>query len=176
MIINTKKLNRRKMREENFLKLIHRNQDRMYKIAYAYVKNKEDALDVVQETVYKAYISYDKLKTPAYADTWLIRILINASIDLIRINKKTVPLEIEHYDEETYSQYDAIHDHMTLQQALDNLDEHERTVIVLRFFDDMKLKDVAKLLDKPISTIKSTLYRSLKKMEIEISEVENEIK
>lgn len=172
MIIKSKKQAKNQLREEAFLSLIQKNQDRMYKIAYSYVKNKEDALDVVQEAVYKGYISYDKVKKVEYEETWLIRILINAAIDFIKKNKKIVTLELGQLEELSSHDDDLIDKKVAVHEALDKLNEHERAIVILRYFEDLKLMDVAKLLGKPISTIKSTLYRALKKMEIELTEEE----
>ncbi len=172
MIIKSKKQVKNQLREEAFLSLIQKNQDRMYKIAYSYVKNKEDALDVVQEAVYKGYISYDKVKKVEYEETWLIRILINAAIDFIKKNKKIVTLELGQLEELNSHDDDLIDKKVAVHEALDKLNEHERAIVILRYFEDLKLMDVAKLLGKPISTIKSTLYRALKKMEIELTEEE----
>lgn len=75
--------------EDNaFYELISLNKEKMYVTAYAYVNNKEDALDIVQESVYKAYTSIKKLKEPKFFNTWITRIVINCSIDLVRKNKK----------------------------------------------------------------------------------------
>ncbi|MBI9012172.1 MAG: sigma-70 family RNA polymerase sigma factor [Clostridiales bacterium] len=172
MIIKSKKKVKNQLREEAFLSLIQKNQDRMYKIAYSYVKNKEDALDVVQEAVYKGYISYDKVKKVEYEETWLIRILINAAIDFIKKKRKIVTLELGQLEELSSPDNDLIDKKIAVHEALDKLTEHEKAIVILRYFEDMKLMDVAKLLGKPISTIKSTLYRALKKIEIELSEVD----
>jgi len=170
MIIKSRKRDKNQLREEDFLALVEKNQDKMYRIAYSYVRNKEDALDVVQEAVYKGYISYSKLKQVAYAETWLIRIVINVAKDILRLNKRIVPLEMEQLNIQGSSESNIVYEQIAVHQALDKLNEHERSVIILRYFEDMKLLDVAKLLEKPISTIKSTLYRALKKMEIELTE------
>lgn len=172
MIIKNKKQMKNQLREEVFLSLVQKNQDRMYKIAYSYVKNKEDALDVVQETVYKGYISYGKVKKVEYVETWLIRILINEAIDVLKKNKKVVTLEYGQLEVLSSDDSDLVNQKVVVHEALDKLNEHERTIVILRYFEDMKLMDVAKFLDKPISTIKSTLYRALKKMEIELKEVD----
>ena len=84
------------VREEELVELIHTYKEKFYRIAYSYVKNEQDALDVIQESVYKAYCSLDKLKSPEYFKTWFTRILINKAIDQIRFKKRIVPLSPEH--------------------------------------------------------------------------------
>jgi RNA polymerase sigma-70 factor, ECF subfamily len=74
-----------------FCQLVDEKKESLYRIAYSYVKNKEDALDIVSETVYKALISIERLKNPQHFHTWFTRILINCAINHIQKNKKLVP-------------------------------------------------------------------------------------
>ncbi|MGM7681337.1 sigma-70 family RNA polymerase sigma factor [Cytobacillus sp. Hm23] len=156
--------------EDRFLYLINNNQEKMYKIAYSYVKNKDDALDIVQETVYKAYISYDKVKKEQYENTWLTRILINVSIDFIKKNKRVVSIDTNFIENLSDERKDLVHEQIVVREALEKLNEKQKTVIILRYFEDMKLEEIAKILNLPVSTIKSTLYRALKEMNINLKE------
>lgn len=171
MIIKNSKKSMNPASEEAFIQLVNRNQDKMYRMAYSYVKNKDDALELVQETVYKAYLSYHKVRNKSFEDTWLIRILINNAMDLIRQKKKIIPMFREDLQESSLEITNEVENRMLVNEALEVLNEVEKTVIILRYFEDLKLMDVAKILDKPVNTIKSTLYRALEKMKIEISEV-----
>ena len=56
----------------------------MYRIAYTYVKNEEDALDIVQESAYKAIRNCEQVKKERYIQTWICRIVINTSMDFLR--------------------------------------------------------------------------------------------
>ena len=139
----------------------------MYRLAYTYVRNEEDALDIVQESVYKAIRYSGRVQTEAYIHTWLWRIVMNTAIDFIRRNRREIALEEtqETGKEDIYQDFDTL-------EALKALDERERTVIVLRFFEDLKLEDIAKILDENISTVKTVLYRSLKKLKVRLTEGE----
>src|SRR5690606_39568736 len=66
--------------------------------AFVYVKNQNDALDVVQETAYRAFKSIKNLKEPVYFKTWLFKIAINCAIDIIQKQKKIIPLKPEFED------------------------------------------------------------------------------
>ena len=66
---------------------------RLYKIAYVYVKNEENALEIFQETVYKAYVSIKDLKEEKYFSTWITRILINTASVHLNKNKRGIPFE-----------------------------------------------------------------------------------
>ena len=76
-----------------FYELISESKSQLYKTAFAYVKNKEEALDIVSDTVYKAYISIKKLKQPSFFNTWLTRILINTSLDYIKKSSRATSFE-----------------------------------------------------------------------------------
>lgn len=147
--------------------LILSSYESMYRLAYSYVRNEEDAMDIVQESAYKAIKGAAAVHQPKYLKTWLWRIVINTSIDFIRKNQNEVCCEelAEPAAEDHYTDFDTI-------EALDVLDERERAVIVLRFFEDRKIQDIAAILNMNTNTIKSILYRSLKKLKIKLTEGE----
>ena len=64
----------------------------MYRMAFVYMKNESDALDVVQESVVKAIKSSGQLKEESYMKTWLFRIVINTALDELEKRKKILPL------------------------------------------------------------------------------------
>jgi RNA polymerase sigma-70 factor, ECF subfamily len=84
--------------DKAFMKLFQQYEEDIYRMAYVYLKNESDALDVVQEVAYRSFKKIDTLKNPNYLKTWLIRIAITCSIDLIRKNKKVVQLKPEHQE------------------------------------------------------------------------------
>lgn len=151
-----------------FLELIEPQKDKLYKIAYTYVKNQDDALDVIQETMFKAYTGIDKLKNPKYFDTWLTKILINVSLTTLDKYKNTMYLE-----ESTLSSYnnlDKQEDILDLENELAKLDKKYREVIVLRYFKDFTIKEISRILDIPLGTAKTNLYRGLESLRKSIKE------
>ena len=64
-----------------------------YRLAYSYVKNRDAALDVVQESIVKALTKIDSLREPAYLRTWFYRILLNESMNYFRRNQRLLSLE-----------------------------------------------------------------------------------
>ena len=143
------------------------NYEAMYRLAYSYVRNEEDALDIVQESVYKAIKNAGKVQQEAYIRTWLWRIVMNTAGDLIRSRKNETGLEEagETGKEDTYQDFDTL-------EALNILEPREKAVIVLRFFEDQKLEDIARTLQENTNTVKTILYRSLKKLRVELTEGE----
>lgn len=157
--------------EESFLLLIEQNKDRVYKIAYSYVKNQQDALDIVQETVYKAFMSIHQVKKAHHFNTWLIKIIINCSIDHLRKSKKLVYMAKEF--EDRTAELDNTEKFIDLHMALDKLDVKHKTVVILRYFEDLTLQDIANVLEWPVSTVKTYLYRALKILKIDLEEERN---
>ncbi|OXS57376.1 RNA polymerase subunit sigma-70 [Cohnella sp. CIP 111063] len=156
--------------ENSFTILIQSKRERLYRMAYTYVRNREDALEVVQETVYRAFLAIHKLQQPQYFNTWLTKIAINSALDFIRKSKKVVYAEpgaegsyAPNHNEEA----------LDLREALDSLDEKSRTAIMLRYFEDMQLKDIADVLDTPLSSVKSIIYRGLERLKIKLGESES---
>lgn len=139
----------------------------LYRLAYTYVKNPDDAMDVVQESVYKAMLRAGDVRNLDTIKSWLCRIVVNTALDLLRDRKREQPTEVlpESGQEDAYRDTDLL-------QALNTLEERERTVVVLRFFQDLRLQDIAIITGENLSTVKTILYRSLKKLKIQCVEGE----
>ena len=136
----------------------------LYRLAFTYVHQEEDALDIVQESVYRAIKSAGQVKEERYIRTWLWRITMNTAIDFIRKNRReTVVEEIrETGTQDQYQDFDTV-------EALEVLSEKEKAVVVLRFFEDRQIQEVAEILNENINTVKTILYRSLRKLKVELT-------
>ncbi|MGO0814050.1 RNA polymerase sigma factor [Clostridioides difficile] len=149
-------------------KYIIDNKDSFYRIAYSYTKNEEDALDVVQEARYKALYSVENIKEVNYIKTWFYKILVRTSIDFIRKNRKYNNMtDIDLIDET--GEYDKYTD-LDLRRALEELPIEYKSIIILRFFEDLKIEEVAIILDENVNTVKTRLYTALKKLKLKIEE------
>lgn len=138
------------------------NQEKFYRLAYSYVKEKEAALDVVQDAVVNALKGYENLREKSFLKTWFYRILVNASINYIRKNKKYVLTE-EMEEQKAEPQMDTV-GKMDLYHAIQTLPDQLRSIVILRFFEDMKLADIAEIMSAPESTIKTRLRSALKQL------------
>jgi len=164
----------RKGNSNAFVELMNACQGYLYKIAFAYMKNEQDALEVVSETVFKAYINIDKLKNPEYFNTWIIKILINLCINKLRVNNHIIL--IEEY-EEIHSNGNGLSNidleiprNVDLYNAIDKLDLRSKSIIILKYFEDMTIMQISEILDTPQGTVKSNIHRTLKKLKNELEE------
>lgn len=139
------------------------NYDKYYRLAYSYMKSEQDALDVVQESAYKAIRDCGQVKEQRYIGTWLYRIVVNTALDALRRRGREVALE-----EWQENSWQPSYAGLELWEILDRLGEKERTVVVLRYFHDLKLEDIAGILGENVNTVKARLYRTLKKMRMEL--------
>lgn len=153
-------------KQKEYMNYILENKAKFYRIAYAYTQNKEDALDVIQEAIYKALKTSENLDV-AYIKTWFHRILVNTAIDLIRKNKKYVLSNEEaNLNEQKYCD---TYENIDLKTCLNTLPDEQRIVIILRYFEDLKLQEIADILDENLSTIKNRLYKALKNLKFEMT-------
>ena len=164
--------------------LVERHHRRLYRIALGYLREREDALDVVQEAFVKVFQAASRWDGSADAGPWLSRVTVNLSIDRWRRNKRRgqtfSPLaEGDHLD--------VLADHRPapdrgvegresgerLAVALRALPERQRAVVVLRHYQELSLEEIAKALGMSLGTVKSSLHRALHRMRDTLSEVES---
>lgn len=145
------------MEAENsiFRKIIDQS-DRFYRMAYCYVGNEQDAMDVVQEVACKALQHLDRLKNPEYAETWLFRVTINTALDFLRKRKRE---QIGLPEAETGADDD--YGRLSVEDALSRLDEPSRAVVVLHFMEDKTFPQIAEILGKNVNTVKALNYKAL---------------
>ncbi|MGI6368362.1 MAG: RNA polymerase sigma factor [Anaerolineae bacterium] len=147
------------------------DQERLYRLAYSYTYNTQDALDIVQSAAVKA-LTARPLREPEYIRTWVYRIVVNTALDWLRRNKRLVPADDSFFEDQD-APADAPAD-MDLQQALNRLPANYRTVVVLRFFEEFKLEEIAQITSTNVNTVKTRLYRALEMMRVEMEGVEDD--
>lgn len=143
---------------ELFTEYVREHQQDFYRLAYGYVMEREEALDIVQNAICKALIKLSSLHHLEYMKTWFYRILINECISSLR-KKKPVTLFAEPED---CPQEGNMEEKIALYDAVSQLPPKLKTVIMLRFYEDLKLREIAGVLNKKESTVKTWLYQALK--------------
>ncbi|TCI53030.1 sigma-70 family RNA polymerase sigma factor [Exiguobacterium sp. SH1S21] len=157
--------------DQAFLKVFHHYESDLYRMAYVYVKNPDDALDVVQEVAYQAFKKIGTLREPDYVKTWLVKITINCALNLMKQRQKVIQLKPE-FDEIVGKEEQDIALTLTLADMMETLCEEERSIIVLKYYQDYTFQQISDLLELPIGTVKSTLYRAVEKLRNELKEAD----
>ena len=137
-----------------------KNYEKYYRMAYSYVFCEQDAMDIVQEGAYRAILKSDLLKQPEYVDTWICKIVINEALRFLKKNK-LASVDMESLPEQ--GKEDEVED-IDLQRALEELDNQERAIVVLRYFEEEKLENIGKTMNLNVNTVKSRLYRAMDKL------------
>ncbi|MEC0242638.1 sigma-70 family RNA polymerase sigma factor [Paenibacillus dokdonensis] len=147
--------------EESFFNRLSSEQRKLYSIAFSYLRNEADALEVVQEASCRAWMKRKKLKDEQSFTPWLIRITINCCMDELRRKKRVFP--VEKLEDETAQEMKSS-DRIDLERAMDRMKPKYRHVVMLKYYQDMKTVDIAKVLKKPEGTIKTWLREGLKQL------------
>jgi RNA polymerase sigma factor, sigma-70 family len=147
--------------KEAFSRLIHCYKASMYRIAKGILNNPADIEDAIGETILKAYVNLNSIKNNSSFKYWILKILINECYTIINKKKREISSEdnilmLEKY-EDKYTNLD-------LKKAVDSLEMEQKIVILLFYYEDMTLKDIARTLNLSEGTIKSRLSRAKKRL------------
>lgn len=153
-----------KIDKKEFEKLFNDYKRDIYRIAYTYVNNQADALDIVQETAYQAYVSKDKIKDKDKFKSWILKIAVNKSKDLLRKNK---PILLEDLSTLDNMQTEDKGNLSLFIEDLKTLSLEEKNIIVLKIYFDYTFEMISDELQISLSTVKSRYYRALEKLKLE---------
>lgn len=152
----------KKGNDEAFEQLIDSVRDKLYRTAYAYVRNEQDALDLYQEAIYTAYVSIKSLKKAESFHSWMTKILVFKAIDFIRkeshhftTDNEDVFLELMASDTADFTTHS-----LDLSEAFKLLKPAVKTIVLLRYYHDLSIKDIANIMNYPEGTVKSHLNRA----------------
>ena len=136
--------------------LIEQDEEQLYNIAYSYMKNEDDTLDVMQDLTYKALKKMHTVKKPEFARTWLIRVLINCCYDALKKRLKNLELEEQH------ATFTPSYDEISI--LLKALPQNEQQLIYAKYFQQLKNNEIATIHSIPEGTVKSKLHHILRKL------------
>jgi len=153
--------------KEALLRLIMDKQADYYKLAYVYMRNKEDALDALQDMIVVLYQNISKLKKEESFYSWSKTILVNCCRNKLRSQNKIASLTTS-FDQAADAPVDGLYaeseDRIVLEKHLLGLSEIHQEVIRLKYFLDMDYQTMAEILQIPVGTVKSRLNHGLKKL------------
>ncbi|MBU5214416.1 MULTISPECIES: RNA polymerase sigma factor [Heyndrickxia] len=154
---------------DQLTQFIIENKEDFYRLAYSYVKNSEDALDIVQESIKKALIAKDFLKESQSIKSWFYKIVVNTSLDFLRKTKKISLVDEETLDFLSTGREDS-YQNIDLKRSLEDLPIKYQSVIILRYFEDLKIDEIAEILHINVSTVKTRLYKALEILRIKMKD------
>lgn len=167
-----------------FHELVGQYKKKIYYLAYDIMGDHQEAEDISQEVFIKMFRSLKKFRRDAKMSSWLYQITVNASIDSLRkksskpkrsidefeqinIQEQLLGGTVQSLDPQRSAESSQIQNHIS--QALQKISPKERTVFVMRHYNDLKLNEIAEILNITIGTVKSLLFRAIKKLRKELS-------
>lgn len=150
---------------------ITENQNRFYRLAYSHTKDREASLDIVQNAVCKALEKYANIRNTDSINSWFYRVLVNEVYAYQNKHKREIAVADEEMPVQVYNEkaYEANDD---MGALIDALPENMKTIIILRFFEDMPLEEISKITGTNLNTVKTRLYGALKKLKVMYEEAE----
>lgn len=142
--------------------VILENIQTMYRVAFSILRTEDEINDAISNTTVIVFEKIQTLKNEEFFKTWLTRILINECYKIYNQNKKIVYLENVSQEKLTYNDQYVDHE---IRNLVKNLDKDLRQIVILYYFEDFSVKEIAKIIQKPEGTVKSRLSRARKELE-----------
>lgn len=152
------------MDEAVFIALCERHMAALYRMAVSILRSPADAEDAVQQALLNAWQARHRAK-PGLERAWLMRIVINESLTLLRRQRRTIPTE-EFPTLAAPEKAEAA----ALHAAIDALPESLRTPLLLKYMEGLTEKEVAEALRLPLSSVKNRLFRARRKLQTMLNE------
>jgi len=156
-----------------FGSLVRKYRDPVLSLAYDYLHDYELAKDVAQDTFVKAFRHINEFREQSFFSTWLYRIVVNTALDARKSQKrrkaerglfkeKTAEPSVQAPAEPFLNLDDSV------IQALNRLSENQYTVLVLRYFNDLSVREIAGILECSENTVRIHLHRAMQKLQAEL--------
>jgi RNA polymerase sigma-70 factor (ECF subfamily) len=149
-----------------FEALAQQNLDSSYRLAALILRDPVEAQDAVHDAFVKAWRSWSSLRDVSRFDAWFGRILVNVCRDRLRSGRRWSVVDISaalgHRDSHDHA--GGVDDRMAIERAFKSLNADQRIAIVLRFYLDMSVDDIALRVGVPAGTVKSRLHNALKQV------------
>jgi RNA polymerase sigma-70 factor, ECF subfamily len=158
--------------DEAFAALTRRHVDRAYRLSWAILGDDADADDATQDAFAMAWRKRAGLRDPGRFDAWFGRILVNVCRERLRQRARSRVRSLEEAPEAAIG--DGTHDAATrdaIRGALRRLDADHRIVVVLRYWADLTIDEIAERVDVPPGTVKSRLHYALRSMRPRLEDV-----
>ncbi|WP_308617550.1 sigma-70 family RNA polymerase sigma factor [uncultured Eubacterium sp.] len=154
------------MTEEKFIHAVKRNSQRLFVIAFSYLKNKHDAEDALQNIFLKLWKSKIEFDDDLGIDKWLTKVLVNDCKNFFNLSFRQNKSIEEVYDVSSFDKYFNV----DLYNAVMSLNKKERLCVILFYYDDLTISDISKVTGIKESTVKSLLKRSRNKLKLKLGD------
>lgn len=154
------------MTEEKFIHAVKRNSQRLFVIAFSYLKNKHDAEDALQNAFLKLWKSKIEFNDDLGIDKWLTKVLVNDCKNFFNLSFRQNKSIEEVYEVSTFDKYFNV----DLYNAVMSLNKKERLCVILFYYDDLTISDISKVTGIKESTVKSLLKRSRNKLKLKLGD------
>lgn len=169
-----------------FEELVQLYRDKIYHLAYRMLGNRQEAEDAVQETFLRVYLNLERYDETQKFSTWIFRIGTNLCIDRLRKKKPNYSLDAELPDGEGGDWYSMLpseeplpEDQIVLsetqaqiRQAIEMMPDKYKSVVVLRYLQDMSLQEIGDVLDMPVTTVKTRVHRGREFLRMQLEKLE----
>lgn len=151
--------------------LMEKYQEKVYWVIRRMVIDHDSSNDIAQEAFVKVWKNIDSFKGDAKLYTWIYRIATNEALNYLRKKKRRFFLPIGDVEHELTSSLEADHFYsgdeiqLKLQKALLKLPEKQRLVFNMKYFEEMKFKDIAEVLEVSVGSLKAQYHHAVKKIE-----------
>ena len=156
------------MNDTYFDTCLYESANDLLRVAYGIVGDEDLANEVVSETVYRAYKNKKKIKEPQYLKTWLVRVTINISRDILKRNKRFIAYDDSYMINPVEENFDFVHDY------IDKLPTDLKELVVLKYIMEYTYRDISLIKEEPESTLKSKVKKALKLLRIEMEDLVDE--
>ncbi len=146
--------------KDTFCRLVRQNEKAMYSVSFSILSNESDAADAISEALYRAYKNLDTLKNEYAFKPWILRIVRNCAVELVRSNKNL--LSIDDVEVEESSGENDIVTALTLRKAVEQLKQPYKEVVVLYYYEDLSIAQISKITGASVVTTKQQLSRARK--------------
>lgn len=154
--------------KDEFCENVRKYERAMYGLAFSIVKNEADAVDVVSESIIRAYTAYSGLRSRMAFKTWILRIVHNTAVELIRRNSRYVLADPA--DETADDFAENLTARMTVREAVSRMKQPYRTVTELFYFEEMSVLQIAGITRTSPLTVRKQLSRARKTLQETLKE------
>ncbi len=165
--------------------LVIKYQHKLAKLITPYVRDSDDVFDVVQESFIKAYKALPRFRGDSAFYTWIYRIAINTAKNYLTAQSRRPPRsDVDAVEAEYYDGGSVLHDNTTpeaimikeeikaaIDKAISNLPEELKTAITLREFEAMSYDEIADVMECPVGTVRSRIFRAREAIDNDIKEL-----